>query len=79
MIRVVFDEIHFLLETVRFSVDSKTRGRFPNYPNLVIWEAKRIRFQNTDRLVDCSDQQDAMIVSVESLYETYLGGRCLSA
>ena len=32
------------------------QGTFPNYPNLVIWEAKRIRFQNADRLIDCSDQ-----------------------
>ena len=34
-----------------------------------------IRFQNTDRLVDYSDQHGAMIVCVVSLYDTYnIGG-----
>ena len=60
------------------------RGRFlnyPNHPNLVIREAKhkRVRFQNADRLVNYCGQQDALIVSVVSLYGTYLGGRCSSA
>ena len=40
---------------------------------------ERIRFQNADRLADYSDQSDAMINSVVSSYDTYLGGQCLSA
>ena len=41
---------------------------------LEIEEVEIIRFQNADRLVDYSDQYDAMIVSVVSIYDTYLEG-----
>ena len=34
---------------------------------------KGIRFQNADRLVAYSDRYDAMIISVVSIYDTYLG------
>ena len=33
-----------------------------------------IRLQNADILVDFSNQEDAMIVSVVSIYDTYLEG-----
>ena len=36
-----------------------------------IIERKIIRFRNAGRLVDYSDQEDAVIVSVVSAYDTY--------
>ena len=69
----------------RYLVERKGNDQvwwFPNLPNilnLVIEKTERIRLRNADRLVDCSDQQDAMIVSIVSSYGTCLGGQCLSA
>ena len=40
-------------------------------------QSERIRFRNAERLVDGAEQWDAMIVSVVSSYDTYLGGQCL--
>ena len=53
----MFDEIHYLLETTVFSrKKGKNQGTVSESSEFIIWEAKQIRSQNTDSLIDCSDQ-----------------------
>ena len=59
-----------------FSREEKKRSRLTFFESseLRTGEAERNRFPIADRLVDFADQQDAMMVSVVSLYDLYLGG-----
>ena len=44
-------------------------------------QTERNQVRSVDRLIGCADQYDAMIVSVVTSYDTYLGGPfvCLTA
>ena len=41
--------------------------------------SERIHVRNADRLVGFADQEDVMIVSVDSSHDTCLGAQCSSA
>ena len=66
-------ERNFTCEAVLVMLTACTMVSYPG--GKVDW----IRHQNADRLVDCCDQEDAMAVSVVSLYGTCLGRGCSSA